>query len=100
MLAYESIGAIRQSVKMADNLFESQIEIDQKEYNLAKTRFLREIKKIHKLERQSAFENNYYSENNISWFLLRGTRYFTILCFQGTAVEDRYYGKQIVFFNP
>jgi uncharacterized protein (UPF0128 family) len=99
MLEYESIGAIRQSVKIADNLFESQIEIDYMEYRLAKGRFLKQIKKIHKLERDSAFQNNYYSENNISWFLLNGTRYFTILCQIGTAIEDRYYGKQIVFFN-
>lgn len=84
----------------ADKLFPSQIDIDYHEYRLAGLRFFRIMKKLPRNERASFFFENYHSEMNLAWFILNGIRYFTILYHQGTPVEDRYYGKQNVLFNP
>jgi hypothetical protein len=88
------------SAVIADRLFPSQMEVNYSQYRLAKSRFFREMKKIHPQELNSFFSENYYSESGIAWFIFKDTRYFTILLYEGTAIEQRYYGKQIVFFNP
>jgi len=89
-----------QSVIIADRLYPSQIDITYDEFRLAKGRFLKVMKSIHPLELNAFFEENYFSRDNIAWFILGEVRYFLILLNIGTVMEEHYYGKQIVFFNP
>ena len=91
---------LQQTVIMADRLFPTQIDIDYHTYRLAMVRFFKEVKKLSPQNRSKYFFENYYSENGVSWAINRGIRYFTIVINQGTVMEERYYGQQIVNFNP
>ena len=89
----------RQSVLIADNLFGCQIEISYDEYNQKLSKLFREMDKLPPDQREHFFNEHYYSDGCVVWFILKGVKYFIISYQSSYAVEEKYYGRQYVFIN-
>ncbi len=82
----EELDRFKSIEENADYLFPSCTNITFREYRMARTRYFRTMDAFN-------FYSTYYSERNVSWFILKGYKYFSLHTTPGSIQDICYYGK-------